>query len=339
MIVRARLASRLNAGGRMLAAVACACVIGLAAAPHARAGDLDRAYAALRGGTAKLDDVRAIGLGAAQGDPVAAEVLGWLFATGTVIRQDPVRAVGWYVRAASRGAPNALENARIVMARLNPAERARLDPTWTRYVQSASVQATAPVIRRFGRNAGPGPRASTIPADRLAVVQMVEAATAGTNVTPSLAKAVAKVESNFRADAVSSAGARGVMQIMPSTAAGEFGAHPDTLWDARYNAVLGVRYLDSLITRYGAVDIALSHYNGGSSVGPPGNARVTPWTRDYVDAVLAWERVFAGRAPGEPSPLPMSQVSPEKTPTAGPIVHNVRPAQSRPRVRIIRPSY
>jgi soluble lytic murein transglycosylase-like protein len=338
MTVRARLASRLKAGGRLLAVAACACMLGAAVAPMALARDLDPAYAALRAGTARLDDVRAIGLGAAEGDPVAAEVLGYLFATGTVIRQDPVRAVGWYVRAASRGAPNALENARILMGRLSPGERARLDPTWTRYLQSASIQSGAPVIRRFGRNAGPGPRATTVPADRLAVVQMVEAATAGTNVTPSLAKAVAKVESNFRADAVSSAGARGVMQIMPSTAAGEFGVHPDTLWDARYNAVLGVRYLDSLITRYGAVDIALSHYNGGSSVGPPGNARVTPWTRDYVDAVLAWERVFAGRATGEASPLPMSQVPPQKA-AAGPIVRNVGPAHSRPRVRIIRPSY
>ena len=46
-------------------------------------------------------------------------------------------------------------------------------------------------------------------------------------VPPALALAVAKVESDFNANALSSAGARGVMQIMPRTARDEFGVYED----------------------------------------------------------------------------------------------------------------
>lgn len=111
-------------------------------------------------------------------------------------------------------------------------------------------------------------------------------------VPPSLALAVARIESNFAPDAVSPAGARGVMQIMPATARGEFGVDPDELWDARLNVQLGVAFLEQLFDRYGAWDLALSHYNGGSVLGAPPDAVPLPVTRDYVRAVLAWERRY-----------------------------------------------
>ena len=276
------------------------------AAPRRADRDLEAAYSALRGGVANLDHVRVVAMGAAKGDAMAAEVLGWLFATGTVIRQDRAKAVGWYVRAASSGSPAALDNARALMGHLKATERSRLAPSWLRYLAGASAAMAEPVIRRNGDAAAPGPWANAmVMAERAALTRMIESATIGTRVTPSLAKAVAKVESNFRPDARSRAGARGVMQMMPATASGEFGVHPDVLWDANHNIVLGVRYLDMLISRYGAVDVALSFYNGGSAVGPPGAARVTPWTRDYVDSVLAWERIYANRPEGQPSGLPL----------------------------------
>ena len=290
---------------------------GLGASDAQARTDLDRAYAALRNGAANFGHVRIVATGAARGDAVAAEVLGWLFATGTVVPKDKVRAVGWYVQAASAGAPRALGNARMMMDSLKAAERSRLAPSWLRYMAEASVVTAAPTMRRIAAKSGPGSWvASMIPAERDIIARLVVAATAGTGVSPSLAKAVAKVESDFRADAHSRAGARGVMQIMPATARGEFGVHPDTLWDARHNTVIGVRYLDALISRYGAVDVALSYYNGGAAVGRPGTARVTPWTRHYVDAVLAWERVYANRPEGQPSGMPMAD--PRYAPAAEP---------------------
>ncbi|MFT6580694.1 MAG: lytic transglycosylase domain-containing protein [Alphaproteobacteria bacterium] len=101
-----------------------------------------------------------------------------------------------------------------------------------------------------------------------------------------LALAVAHAESNFNPAAESRVGARGVMQIMPATARGEYAIHADQLWDLRINIRLGLHFLRRLIDRYGGrVDWALSYYNGGSAVGPPSRARVIPATRAYVRKV------------------------------------------------------
>ncbi|MBL4907501.1 MAG: lytic transglycosylase domain-containing protein [Sneathiella sp.] len=101
-----------------------------------------------------------------------------------------------------------------------------------------------------------------------------------------LALAVAHTESNFNPRAQSHKGARGVMQIMPATALGEYGIEPDLLWDARINIRIGLHFLGRLLVRYrGRVDLALSYYNGGSRVGTLPHARVIPATRSYVSKV------------------------------------------------------
>ena len=108
-----------------------------------------------------------------------------------------------------------------------------------------------------------------------------------------LALAVAHAESYFDAQAESSAGARGVMQIMPATALGEYGIEPDMLWDPRINVRLGLHFLGRLIRRYrGRVDLALSYYNGGSAVGTLPNARVIPATSRYVARVQRLEKRY-----------------------------------------------
>jgi len=107
-------------------------------------------------------------------------------------------------------------------------------------------------------------------------------------VSPALALAVAEIESGFRADPISSKGAVGVMQIMPLTAKSVFNVPRFQLFDPVINIRLGVRFLDQLIARYhGRIDLALSHYNGGSKVGKWPNARIIPATRPYVKKVLA----------------------------------------------------
>tara|TARA_R110000868_G_scaffold17851_4_gene77948 strand:+ start:7511 stop:8050 length:540 start_codon:yes stop_codon:yes gene_type:complete len=124
------------------------------------------------------------------------------------------------------------------------------------------------------------------PPSASAVKQMVVREARNMGIPASLALAVAHAESSFNARARSHKGARGVMQIMPATARGEYGIHPDTLWDARVNIRLGLHFLGRLIRRYdGRTDLALSYYNGGSAVGRPGRARVIPATRRYVRKV------------------------------------------------------
>jgi len=112
----------------------------------------------------------------------------------------------------------------------------------------------------------------------------------------SLALAVAHAESNFNPNARSSRGARGVMQIMPLTAQAEYGIAPRLLWHPRLNIRLGLHFLKRLIRRYdGRVDLALSHYNGGSAVGTPPNARVIPATARYVAKVRRLRRHYRDR--------------------------------------------
>lgn len=109
----------------------------------------------------------------------------------------------------------------------------------------------------------------------------------------SLALAVAHAESNFSAKAESSKGARGVMQVMPSTAKGEYGIHPTLLWQPRINIRLGLHFLNRLLKRYnGRVELALSFYNGGSGVGDGRKARVLSATKEYVKKVRRLQRHY-----------------------------------------------
>ena len=126
------------------------------------------------------------------------------------------------------------------------------------------------------------------------IQQLVIAQAKRQNILPSLALAIAKVESNFNPQALSHAGAKGVMQIMPRTAEQTFGVSRGRLFDPDVNIELGVKFIKKLLKRYdGRLDIALSHYNGGSKVkNRHGELSVIPATRNYVDKVLATQQDF-----------------------------------------------
>jgi hypothetical protein len=149
---------------------------------------------------------------------------------------------------------------------------------------------------------GPALAAPTSP-ETAAVKRLIVEEAANSPLPASLALALAKVESDFDPRAVSAAGARGLMQIMPGTARDQFGVAADELWNPRLNAQLGIDYLARLIRLYGGRwDLALSHYNGGPLSGTGRTAIAHSFTRDYVDAVLRWEKVFAA-APAAPGPV------------------------------------
>lgn len=110
--------------------------------------------------------------------------------------------------------------------------------------------------------------------------------TVGTDVSPALVLAVIAVESAGKADAVSSAGAQGLMQLMPATAS-RFGVS-DSL-NAGENIAGGVKYLDWLMNRFNQDPIlVLAGYNAGEG-SVQTHQGVPPFaeTRDYVPKVLA----------------------------------------------------
>jgi len=111
-------------------------------------------------------------------------------------------------------------------------------------------------------------------------------ATIGTRVSPALVLALISVESAGRADAVSTAGAQGLMQLMPATAA-RFGVSDSLV--STDNIRGGVAYLDWLLERYdGDPILALAGYNAGEgSVRDNGGVPPFAETRAYVPKVLA----------------------------------------------------
>ncbi|MBT5082918.1 MAG: lytic transglycosylase domain-containing protein [Rhodospirillaceae bacterium] len=146
--------------------------------------------------------------------------------------------------------------------------------------------------------------------DRNGVKRLIVAEAEATSLPPSLALALAKVESDFQVAALSERGARGVMQIMPRTARDEFGVGEDELWDPRLNIQLGLSFLEQLIDRYGGRwDLALSHYNGGSLHGRGAGAKAHGFTRRYVQSVLKWEKRYAAQAAVWDTPAPPSKES------------------------------
>jgi cell wall-associated NlpC family hydrolase len=103
-------------------------------------------------------------------------------------------------------------------------------------------------------------------------------------VDASLLAAMASQESSFNASAVSPAGAQGLMQFMPSTAAG-LGVNP---LDPSSSIDGAARYLSSLTRQFGSTDLALAAYNAGpGTVSRYGGIPPYAETQNYVRAVMS----------------------------------------------------
>ncbi len=147
-------------------------------------------------------------------------------------------------------------------------------------------------------------------------------------IEPALALAIARQETELNPEAVSPAGARGLMQLMPGTAKlvadqlGESYSRNRLLTDWRYNARLGSRYLaDQLRTNGGSYILAAVAYNAGPrrardwslAYGDPRDPRVDAidWietipfreTRNYVQRVIEALWVYRSRIAGAAGPM------------------------------------
>jgi soluble lytic murein transglycosylase-like protein len=142
--------------------------------------------------------------------------------------------------------------------------------------KATSTQATVPdtVGRRIG-----------------SLESMIQEASDKHSVDANLLKAVIAVESGGHAQARSSRNAKGLMQLIDSTAA-DMGVK--NVWDPRQNILGGARYLQSLISRFsGDLERALASYNAGPGAVEKHDG-IPPYkeTRTYVDKVLSYLRYF-----------------------------------------------
>lgn len=107
------------------------------------------------------------------------------------------------------------------------------------------------------------------------------------NVSKDLLKAMAKAESNFRADATSYCGAMGIMQLMPGTAS-SLGV--TDAYDPEQNIMGGAQYISRLLEKYnGNLSYAVAAYNAGSgNVDKYGGIPPFKETQNYVAKILQY---------------------------------------------------
>jgi len=124
--------------------------------------------------------------------------------------------------------------------------------------------------------------------ERHKIEKSIQKAASKYDLPPGLIKGVIRAESNFQVDAVSRAGAQGLMQLMPATAK-ELGVTKPFNIDQNIDG--GARYLRKMLDSFGGdVKLALAAYNAG-----PGTVRKfsgnVPYreTIQYVDRVLRFQ--------------------------------------------------
>lgn len=139
--------------------------------------------------------------------------------------------------------------------------------------------------------------------------QYIQKAASKYELEPELIRAVIKTESNGNHRAVSRKGAKGLMQLMPSTASDMNVSNP---FDPEANIDGGTRYLKYLLERFkGNMTLALAAYNSGpGTVEKYGNIPPINETQQYVKRIFnlysgkkSYALADAGSAPREKFPL------------------------------------
>ena len=139
------------------------------------------------------------------------------------------------------------------------------------------------------------PVTSPQPTAQRTTPDVVRSVAASHATSPSVAAGLAWQESGFNNSMVSSAGARGVMQITPATwdfVQGNLASSPLDPSSAEGNVRAGVLYLNYLESTMGDLRTAVgAYYQGPRSVRMHG---LLPGTRHYIDNVMAGARRFGG---------------------------------------------
>lgn len=136
-----------------------------------------------------------------------------------------------------------------------------------------------------------GPEAQPLRASNpVGLAPLVDRTAQEHDIDPLLLHSIARVESRHQPDAISHAGARGLMQVIPPTAR-RFGVDgAEQLHDPQTNLRVSARYLKDLQRRFGNdLELVLAAYNAGEGAVEKHGRKIPPYreTQDYVRKVLA----------------------------------------------------
>jgi soluble lytic murein transglycosylase-like protein len=147
----------------------------------------------------------------------------------------------------------------------------------------------------YARNAGM-PQVFLPPAEAIRKFSpLIESASRTHGVDVALVHAVISAESGYNPSALSKAGARGLMQLMPDTAR-RYGVQ--NINDPMENINGGVRYLRDLLAMFnGNLELAVAAYNAGENAVIRHGHKIPPYaeTVHYVPKVLGFYRKFQSR--------------------------------------------
>ena len=163
-----------------------------------------------------------------------------------------------------------------------PCEIRRVLPTTTAAQTAGSYGTPSALVTSGGSSTPSTSGLGSIPAN---LAPLFLSASSQSGVPPQLLAAVARAESGYNPNAVSSAGAEGIMQLMPGTAAG-LGVDPFNPAQA-INAA--AQLLASYIHQFGSIPLALAAYNAGpGAVQRYGGIPPYTQTQNYVQTVMGY---------------------------------------------------
>lgn len=275
---------------------------------------IEQAIAHEHGEGMPRDSVRAAALyceAARLGDPEAQYALGFMFANGRGIPRDDALATALFQLASGRGHAQAQRMLGFVN---DPA--ARLPECMRK--QTETKRGPDPAYAAFdGTYQGDDDLVADLSPEKRKLAELVRRLANQHSISPRLALAIARAESNLEPTARSPKNAVGVMQLIPETAE-RFNVKNSL--DPAENVRGGVTYLRWLLAYYrGRVALAAAAYNAGEgAVDRYRGVPPFPETRDYVKRVLGYfgaeehpyDAKLVDPSPAVPAPPPTEKRKP-----------------------------